>query len=452
MVDLGVATNLTSEEAAFAIGRLTNIMQTAPQDVSRLASALVDLGNNSATTEAEILEMALRIAGAGQTIGLSEQQVLGFAAALSSVGISAEAGGTAISRVFLEIDRAVSQSGDNLDAFAEVAGMSAQQFAEAYRRDAGQAIAAFISGLGRVQRTGGDVNQVLERLGLTEIRVSDALRRTAGAGDLLNRTLEISNRAWDENEALAAEAERRYGTMEARLQIARNQLNDFAISIGQTLLPALGEMADKASAVLSVLGELPSPVRTAITVVAALGAAITFAGGAALVAVPRIAAFRAALDTLENSGGRAATAVRGFRRVLGGIPWGPVGVAAGVLTAAIGVFAAKQAEARQRVEELSETLDQQTGALTENTRAWVAHKLEQDGVLERAKRLGLDLATVTDAVMGDAAAVAELNRVLDENKLAMGEAAMVAEEYRQQLLDQGVDARSEEHTSELQSR
>jgi hypothetical protein len=176
-------------------------------------------------------------------------------------------------------------------------------------------------------------------------------------------------------------------------------------------------------------------------VVAALGAAITFAGGAALIAVPRIAAFRAALDTLENSGGRAATAVRVFRRVLGGIPWGPVGVAAGVLTVAIGVFAAKQAEARQRVEELSETLDQQTGALTENTRAWVAHKLEQDGVLERAERLGLDLATVTDAVMGDSAAVAELNRVLDENKLAMGESAMMAEEYRQQLLDQGVDAR-----------
>src|SRR5690606_141026 len=208
-------------------------------------------------------------------------------------------------------------------------------------------------------------------------------------GDLLNKTLEISNRAWDENEALTAEAERRYGTVEARLQIARNQLNDFAISIGQNMLPVLGDMVDKAGALLSVLGELPSPVRTAITVVAALAAAITHAGGAALIAVPRIAACRAALDTLENSGGRAATAVRGFRRVLGGIPWGPVGVAAGVLTVAIGVFAAKQAEARQRVEEVSETLNQQTGALTDNTRAWVAHKLEQDGVLKRAEQLGL---------------------------------------------------------------
>ncbi|HLT11472.1 MAG TPA: phage tail tape measure protein, partial [Micromonosporaceae bacterium] len=416
-------------------------MQTAPEDVRRLASALVDLGNSSATTESEILEMALRIAGAGRTIGLSEQQVLGFAAALSSVGIRAEAGGTAISRVFLEIDSAVSRSGDNLDAFAEVAGVSAQQFAEAYRRDAGQAIAAFIAGLGRVQRTGGDVNQVLDRLGLTEIRVSDALRRIAGAGDLLNKTLEISNRAWDENEALTAEAERRYGTVEARLQIARNQLNDFAISIGQNMLPVLGDMVDKAGALLSVLGELPSPVRTAITVVAALGAAITLAGGAALIAVPRIAAFRAALDTLENSGGRAATAVRGFRRVLGGIPWGPVGVAAGVLTVAIGVFAAKQAEARQRVEEVSETLNQQTGALTDNTRAWVAHKLEQDGVLKRAEQLGLDLATVTDAVMGDAAATAELNRVLDDNEITTLDAARAAEEYRQRLLEQGVSSR-----------
>lgn len=224
MIDMGEATNLAATDAATALARLMNIMQTAPQDVDKLGSAIVDLGNNSATTEAEIVEMGLRIAGAGNTIGLAESDVVAFAAALSSVGIRAQAGGTAISRVFLEIDKSVQAGGASLDTFARTAGMSADQFAQAYERDAAAAIATFITGLGEIQASGGDVNGVLEELGLTEIRVSDALRRLAGSGDLLNQSLDRSSRAWDENTALTEEAERRYETTAARLQIAQNQL------------------------------------------------------------------------------------------------------------------------------------------------------------------------------------------------------------------------------------
>ena len=48
--------------------------------------------NNFATTESEISTMSLRLAAAGTQIGLEESEILGLAAALSSLGIEAEAG------------------------------------------------------------------------------------------------------------------------------------------------------------------------------------------------------------------------------------------------------------------------------------------------------------------------------------------------------------------------
>lgn len=435
MIDMGVATNLSAEEAAFALARMSNIMQTAPEDVRRLASTIVDLGNSSATTEAEITEMALRIAGAGRTIGLSEQQVLGFAAALSSVGIRAQAGGTAISKVFLEIDTAVSAGGESLETFADTAGVSAEEFRQAYERDAGAAVASFVAGLGRVQESGGDVNAVLSQLGLTEVRVSDALRRLAGAGSSLTTSLERSGRAWDENIALTQEAERRYGTVEARLQIARNQVNDLAIDMGQTFLPVLGSVADSLGAFAGMISDLPGPVKVMVGALAAATAVTLLLGGTALVAVPRIHAMSLALDGLAASSARAAAMVGMLRAVTSFLTggWG-LALAAGVT--ALTAFGISQAKARARVEELSHTLDEQTGAVTDNTRAFVAHELEQKGVLRTAQRLGLDLATLTDAVLGEATALDQVNRVLGEYQTNQALAGQTIDVHSRNLSEQ----------------
>lgn len=237
---MGVSTNISAEDAATAFAQLANIMGEEGADAfSRMGSAVVELGNNFATNEADIVNFAQRIAGAGQIAGLSTSDIFAIGAAMSSVGVQAEAGGTAVQKVLLAMNQAVATGSDQMEIFAGVAGQSTEDFAESWEKDAAGAFNDFVSGLGLL---GDDALLVLQELGLQDQRLIRSFLSLANAGTLLEDTLVASNSAFIENTALSKEAGQRYATTESQLKLMENTIKDVAISVGSQLLPVLNDI------------------------------------------------------------------------------------------------------------------------------------------------------------------------------------------------------------------
>ena len=309
MIDLGETTNLTADEAATNIAQISNVMGTMDREgsegVARFGAALVELGNNGASTESEILDMAQRIAGAASTVGASEADVLALSNTLASMGIRAEQGGGVATRVILKMRSAVDEGGESLETFAQVAGTSAEEFAAKFRSSPVEALDLVAQGIGRVNGEGGNVTETLKEMGIKGTEETQVMLALASAGDLLSESLRMGEEAWASNSALAEEAQKRYETAEARIQIAWNQIKDAAIDAGGAILPVAADLAEQIATVVGAFQSLPDPIKEGLGAVAGIGGVALTAAGGFMVLAPRVLE---AKDALARLTGKASAA------------------------------------------------------------------------------------------------------------------------------------------------
>lgn len=268
MVMLGDTTNLSADEAATALARIVNITgeSTSADNMMRLGSAIVHLGNNFATTEAEIVQMSNRLAAGGTIAGLTTTEIFGLATAMSSVGITAEAGGTAMTQTLSAIEKEVvafsTGAESHLDKIAEIAGMSADQFAVAWEERPAEAVQAFISGLGQLDEKGESATLVLDELGMSGIRQSNMLKSLALASETLGDAMTKANEGYtmmNENgetfNALAEEASKRYESFDSQVNQLKESFKTFSSSVGKDLAQLLLPMVEGLTTLFTKLSE-----------------------------------------------------------------------------------------------------------------------------------------------------------------------------------------------------
>lgn len=268
MVDFGKATNITAEDAAQEIAQIYNVIGKGGDysTLNNLLSTIVDLGNNSATTEKDIVEMFKNISAASSRVGMTEQQMAALAATLSSLGLD-KGGATSISTIMSKIDMAVSTNADSLRDWADAAGMSVSKFKQAWGEDAAQTLAALLENLKATVDAGGNLNEEFADLGIKEMRRIDTMGRLVNATDVYNDALERADAAFEKHSALSDEADKRYKTLASRLQILKNKFDEFKRTIGDQIAPILGLLVDYAGKILDFINQMPGGVTTLITLV-----------------------------------------------------------------------------------------------------------------------------------------------------------------------------------------
>lgn len=334
MAQMGTATNLVGEEGAATLARFQNVMGVGQNEIRNIGSAIVDLGNHSATTESEIAAMALRMGKYGSSVRMSAADVLGYSAALSSLGIEAQMGGSAIGRTWLSIEKAVANGGEGLKAFAKYSGKSAEEFKEQWNTDSSGAFNGLLKGL----QSAENLTVALDDLGINNTQDIQAMMALVNGYDLVTESVNRSNTAYQENTALQEEFNAKNETTASKLANTKNNIIEAARSIGETMLPSIQDASTTVANFAKGLSQMSDEQKK---VVVNTGATVIAIGAISKVSAGAIKGVGGIVEAVGNikkafSAGGALAKFAPTLASIGSVA-GPAALAvAGIATAAIG--------------------------------------------------------------------------------------------------------------------
>ncbi len=230
IAQMGVATDLTAEEAATGMARLGVVLGEDITQFQRMGSVMNELSNNTTATASDILDLSLRLGGAGKVLGLTTAEIMGFAAALRDVGVDIERGGTSLSQVMMRMLT-------DTENFANVSGLSLEKYTEMIKKNPIQAIMALsksLSSMDKLTRAAA-----LEDLNLQGVRVAETLMKLSSASQKVTQDIGIANQEWAEGASLQREYETASKGLLSQLTTLKNVVIEVAGFVGEGLSPEI---------------------------------------------------------------------------------------------------------------------------------------------------------------------------------------------------------------------
>ena len=304
---LDIATDMDAEDIALRLGQIGNVLSLDIDGMQGFSDALVRLGNNMPAQESAIMNVAQRLAAVASTANFSGSEILAWSAAIASTGQRSEAAATAIGNTISGIESAIAEGGDSIQAFATIAGRSADDFAKIWKDNPTEALREFLTGLQTINESTDSAVAALENMGITGVRQQQTLLGLSKTVESLDKALEMSENAWngisdqwgDAGDA-AVEAAKKSEGFSGSLAIMRNNASNLAASLGEGFIPAMDLAAKTMQLLTDILNDMPAPMKTAIVSVGGIAAVL---GTVVPITTQFSKGWQAAAQMAVNSGG-----------------------------------------------------------------------------------------------------------------------------------------------------
>lgn len=211
------------------------------QSMLSTASVINELAQTSSAAEGYIMEFTSRLGGMAVQAGMSQADVMGFAAVMDQAKVNAEEGSTALSRLLQVLYKEPAK-------IASVMKLDVAEFTNLLKTDANAALIQFLQAakdMGGIER----LAPALGELSLTGAGVTKTIAALAANLDTLKSTQVQAAVAFQEGTSVVKEADKANNTAAANLAKQRERFALLRQELGGQLLPV-------ANSTLKVLAEM----------------------------------------------------------------------------------------------------------------------------------------------------------------------------------------------------
>lgn len=387
MFDLATATDLATD-AQSALGLSVDDPAQNLANLNRIMDVMVKT-NILANTSVEQLAEALtnRAAAAARSVGKDVEETSAVLAAFADQGTKGKIAGEKFSIVLRDLQ---SRALSNKEEFAEL-GVSVF--------DASGNVRNMADIIGDLERLLGGMSAeqakaTLTMLGFTDESMS-ALQSLIGTSDAIREYEAALRSAGGTTDEVT---KKQLESFSARLDILKSRLSDFGMSVGEVLVNAAFEIGTTVQEMGRMFGELPEPIQASTTAITAIVVAAPLAVAAYKKVRENIDRLNTSYQAMSKAG---KTATRAF------------GVAGLVLAAGATVlafFARENVNAKQRVEEFTDAIKADSGAIGENTQKKISAEIAGGHLADSIEATGQSMDSVARAIAGNSDATQEIQQ------------------------------------------
>lgn len=333
MIDLNTATGgvFAGEEGAKGIAVFLKQLNLGIDEAENFGSAIAVIGDKYADIGDETVNVATRLTGLSSIISTNQYELIGLAGVMADLGLATDSNANGINRAFLQIDKvigggvknstekleemarvagmtsaefvqawgtdavdtflkftdglkssvfndinyALANSTEEVKKYADVLGLSADQFERLWKSDSSKAFDMYVTALGEMNDEGVVASKVLGDLGIASVNTAQTLLRLAGNGNEVRKAIKLTEDAWNQNTALTEKSSVIYETTAYKLKGLWESLKQLGATLGNEIIPNIKDFADKATVLSKQFSKLSPTLKKLVINFVGLGAAIS---------------------------------------------------------------------------------------------------------------------------------------------------------------------------------